>query len=310
MRSTSAQRRFAANSNAKSNPVRRAANAAANHMEQLEDRQLRSATLSGSTLFISGTAGPDRIDVDQSGTSLYVFENSVLTKLLPTSAVGNIVISAGAGDDYVKVWNAVTPPDEIYGEDGNDTIFGGVTGEYIQGGNGNDYINSGSGNDAVWAGEGNDIVYAMDGADMIGGAGGADSLSAGAGNDTVWGEAGNDTCYGESGNDRIYGGDNDDFVGCSTGNDTVYGGWGNDRIYGEAGNDYLAGEDGNDYITGGANNDTMLGGNGNDTFYAEDNYDDYLDGGAGWDNAQVDIDHWWEFDSNDTRWNIEYAFES
>jgi Ca2+-binding RTX toxin-like protein len=304
---TNTNKRFTSQSS--KNPVRRAANATANHMEQLEDRQLRSSTLSNGVLFVAGTPGADRLDIDQSGTTIYVFENSVLTRLYPVASVNNLVINGGAGDDYIQVWTGLTRPDEIYGEDGNDTIIGGITGEYIQGGNGNDWINSGAGNDAVWAGEGNDTVYGMDGNDQIGGAGGADSLSAGAGNDSVWGEAGNDILYGEAGSDLMYAGDGDDFVGCSTGNDTVYGGFGADRIYGEAGNDYLSGQDGNDIISGGMNNDTMMGGNGNDVFYAEDDYDDYLDGGAGYDTAQVDIDHWWESDSNDTRWNIESAYE-
>jgi RNA polymerase sigma factor (sigma-70 family) len=106
------------------------------------------------------------------------------------------------------------------------------------------------------------------------------------------------------------GGDDNDYLSCGTGNDTGRGGFGDDEIHGGDGNDYLYGDDGSDWLLGEGGDDCMFGGNGNDYFTAQDGVSEYIDGGAGWDTAFVDDRDWYEpWSANDTRYNVENAFE-
>ena len=144
------------------------------------------------------------------------------------------------------------------------------------------------------------------------GNGGNDALAVGSGVGAVYlnGGDGNDALYGGNANDTLDGWNGDDYISGGNGNDVLYGYFGNDQITGGAGNDYIYGESGSDTITGGAGDDCLYGGNDNDYFFACDGTNDYVDGGAGWDTAQVDIRGWWEFwAANDTQVNLEFGFE-
>jgi Ca2+-binding RTX toxin-like protein len=82
----------------------------------------------------------------------------------------------------------------------------------------------------------------------------------------------------------------DSFIG-DTGNDTVVGGSGNDSLSGGEGNDSLIGGDGYNFFIGGAGNDTLTGGVDGDIFLDEDtNGGDVIDGGAGYDYYQLQLD--------------------
>lgn len=97
---------------------------------------------------------------------------------------------------------------------------------------------------------------------------------------------------GTPGNDTISG----DLGGVA--NDTICGLGGNDTISGLGGNDKLSGGLGNDLVDGGANNDPILsggpgadktlGGGGGDKLFARDGVLDTLNGGVGYDRAQID----------------------
>ncbi|HMP80127.1 MAG TPA: calcium-binding protein, partial [Pirellulaceae bacterium] len=103
--------------------------------------------------------------------------------------------------------------DELYGEEGDDTIYGGL---------GNDTIYAGEGDDRVWGGAGNDFI------------------DGGPGDDEIYGEDGNDVIFGGPGNDRLHGGNGNDLLDGGPGNDsliagatgvsTLTGGGGNDRF--------------------------------------------------------------------------------
>lgn len=106
------------------------------------------------------------------------------------------------------------------------------------------------------------------------------------------------TMLGGDGSDRIYGGPQRDFVDGQAGADSVYGKSGRDRLEGGEGNDRLFGGDGDDEIRAGKDNgrvfdDSLFGGRGRDSLYSMDGNTDYVQCGAGPDQAYIDaIDEW------------------
>ena len=95
----------------------------------------------------------------------------------------------------------------------------------------------------------------------------------------------------------IEAGDGNDSVTGGLGNDTITGGIGNDRLDGANGNDNIDGQDGDDQVYGGIGDDTLTGGtgenqlygqNGNDTIFCQNGILDFVDGGAGFDQAHAD----------------------
>lgn len=140
------------------------------------------------------------------------------------------------------------------------------------------------------------------------GNGGNDSLAIGAGVGGAYlnGGDGNDYLYGGSGADSLDGWNGDDYVSGGGGNDTLWGYFGNDRLIGGDGNDSCYGEGGSDTITGGSGADYLSGGDDNDYFYAFDGTGDTINGGNGWDQAQVDSRSWWEpWAANDSLSGVE-----
>jgi hypothetical protein len=90
--------------------------------------------------------------------------------ILPKSySVKQIVVYAGAGDDFVQ----------------NNTAIPST----IDGGSGNDVLDGGAGKDIIFGGAGDDIIYGR------------------AGNDVLWGEAGIDRLIGGPGDDVLKGGE-------------------------------------------------------------------------------------------------------
>ena len=141
---------------------------------------------------------------------------------------------------------------------------------------------------------------------------GNDSLAVGANIGGVYmnGGEGNDYLYGGNGPDTLDGWNGDDYVSGGAGNDVLYGWYGNDQLTGGSGNDSCYGEGGSDSITGGAGNDYLSGGDDNDFFYAWDGSVDTINGGNGWDTAQVDKREWWEpWAPNDNVSGLEFYFE-
>ena len=194
---------------------------------------------------------------------------------------GALTVQGSPGSDWIQVSRSVGPLfDRI------DVIENGwVTGSF----------NTGS----VWS------------INMYGNAGN-DTLAVGGGIGAVYmnGGDGNDALYGGDANDTLDGWNGDDYVSGGNGNDILYGWYGNDNLTGGNGNDSIRGEYDSDTITGGAGNDNLYGGDGNDYFFACDGTNDYIDGGAGWDTAQVDKREWYEpWAANDSHSNLEFYFE-
>ena len=124
------------------------------------------------------------------------------------------------------------------------------------------------------------------------------------------GSDGNDTLIGGSGADRLDGWNGNDYVYGQGGNDTLWGYFGNDYISGGTGADSMYGESDSDTLHGGSGRDYMSGGAGNDFFYAKDDEDDTLNGGDGWDTAQVDDEPWYApWEAEDSLSGVENAFE-
>ncbi|MBQ9601370.1 MAG: hypothetical protein IJR46_05085, partial [Neisseriaceae bacterium] len=140
-----------------------------------------------------------------------------------------------------------------------------------------DVLYGGSGNDDIIGGNRNDVIYG-DELDSI------NTQSTKDGNDSLYGMGGDDLIYGNGGDDFIYGDGKADNASkgifqysaiSEHGNDIIYSGSGDDSVYGNAGDDMIFGEDGDDWISGDFNNTVVS------TQFADDNGDDYIDGGNG-----------------------------
>jgi hypothetical protein len=155
-------------------------------IEQLESRQLLAATLTGTTLNITGTSKGEAIHVNQIGSNILVkIGKTAPSKTFPISSVKTIEIDAGAGNDHVlDTFSAPGIATSIFGSNGNDTL---------EGSSGNDFLHGGAGNDRLLANAGSDTLV---------GGGGDDVLIGGAGNDTVNGSDGSDQATTE-GKDKL-----------------------------------------------------------------------------------------------------------
>ncbi len=94
--------------------------------------------------------------------------------------------------------------DNVFADDGNDTVRGAAGNDTIDGWNGDDFL-VGNG--------GNDFILGFNGRDKLLGGAGNDELLGEAGKDTLKGGAGEDTLNGGGGNDFLVGGNGaDDFL--------------------------------------------------------------------------------------------------
>jgi Ca2+-binding RTX toxin-like protein len=90
---------------------------------------------------------------------------------------------------------------------------------------------------------------------------------------------------GGSGDDHLRGGAANDVLDESA----AAGGSGHDALIGGDGDDSLSGGAQNDRLSGGTGEDELVGGRGSDAFFARDGYADSLAGGAGFDEARIDV---------------------
>ncbi|QOV91427.1 C2 family cysteine protease [Humisphaera borealis] len=139
------------------------------HFEQLEGRQLMSATYAlqpvaattAPALVITASAKADNIQFSRTATGgIAVSAEGKLVGVI-TKTVSQIVVNALGGNDRIIVDANVTVPATLNGGDGNDFLRGGGAKDILAGGNGNDTLVS------------------------IGG-GSTDMLSGGAGRDGFW----------------------------------------------------------------------------------------------------------------------------
>jgi Ca2+-binding RTX toxin-like protein len=128
-------------------------------------------------------------------------------------------------------------------------------------------VNSFGGNDVI------NLLSSPVGADVF----------AGGGSDQIMGSFANDNLNGDL---AIVQGFDGEELGAQ-----LFGTPGNDIIDGNAGSDVLRGGPADDRLSGGSGVDVMLGEAGNDTIFARDgNLNETVDGGTGFDTAQVDED--------------------
>ena len=282
--------------------------------EALEGRRLLSASLVGGTLTIVGTGGNDTLGVGQFGAATIRVEDNGIVRFFSDAAVDRIVVSGGAGSDFLTLargtGGAVNEPGTLFGGPGNDRLVGGAAGDRLRGDADNDNLFGGDGNDVLDGGTGTDDLRGGPGlGDVVsyasatrgvfvspnnvaddGPPGESDNVSSDVEgfdgspfNDVYVGSIAGNTARGFGGADILFGGG---------GNDGLVGGTGNDLLVGGTGNDSLAGEDGDDQLVGGLGFDRLNGGNGNDFFYAAGDASpagrDTLIGGPGFDLAEYD----------------------
>lgn len=261
------------------------------------------ASLNGSTLVVTGTAGSDQIDVSVSGGSVVATVAGLGQMSFPAGSVTLVKVYGDAGDDQI-------------------TLGAGLVGSYVS---------AGAGNDTVGGGPGNDTVVGHDGADSLTGGGGSDRLYAGNDNDvlrggddddSLYGQANNDLLFGDAGNDLLDGGNKTDTLAGGAGTDgadysrrsnpvtaepgtatngeanerdqigsdveNLYGGSGNDSLTGSAWTNKLYGNAGHDTLTATGGKDQLYGGAGEDLLLSRNSLKDWLFGGADDDRAQTD----------------------
>lgn len=187
-----------------------------------------------------------------------------------------VVVYAAGGDDEVTMTGFSA--DNLYGEDGNDTLRGAAGADDLYGGEGNDILYGDNQRDDLYGGAGEDTLH-----------GGSDNdrLYGGEDNDTLNGDGGSDRLEGQGGDDILNGGSGHDWMSGGSGDDTMNGGTHNDTLHGLAGNDIMNGGDGYDEMYGGDGNDTMDGGNQVDRLYGQGGAD-ILRGGASTDRLYGD----------------------
>jgi Ca2+-binding RTX toxin-like protein len=264
---------------------------------------------SGTTLSITGTAGPEYLLLSQedAGVEVKSFNGG---QVGPGAAAvcqpggeeylwvcprpARIVATLGAGDDDLAVYEGApfTVPMEVDGGPGDDRLWGASGADALSGGPGDDRLSGGGGADRLLGGDGNDLLTGRTGDDLLDGGAGDDSLEDGFAGPLGAADldAGADTYIGGPGDDRFsyFGrgapvsvtldgvaddgeaGEHDDV---HPDIEVVGGGSGDDVLVGSAGADHLWGSDGNDVLLGGGGDDRLDGNDG----------DDRLDGGPGGD---------------------------
>ncbi|HZN69752.1 MAG TPA: hypothetical protein VFB66_31040 [Tepidisphaeraceae bacterium] len=186
-------------------------------VELLEGRRLLSATLEGGVLTVTGTAGPDIIQLNLAdedtiavgivGSSGMAFPRDEVNLVVVRGLGGDdwllvgdgsaedgepafnvpLVLDGGPGDDLLSRGPRATTPATFHGGPGNDTINAGGGGgvNLVHGGPGDDDITGGPGTDIVFGGAGDDTILGGDGDDILVGGPGDDDIDGGAGADVV-----------------------------------------------------------------------------------------------------------------------------
>jgi Ca2+-binding RTX toxin-like protein len=278
--------------------------------EPLEDRRLLSASLSGTTLTVTGTGGNDTIVIRQENAASIRVEDNGAVISFNDAAVDAIVVSAGAGDDTVQANSTdalpLTERMTIDGGDGADLLVGGHGNDLVLGFAGNDTVRGGAGQDILDAGEGNNSLFGDAGGDALFAGHGSDRVDGGTGIDEVHYDSrtsgvkisldnvANDgsppAIVGGGGSFVVIPGEGDNVldtverVTTGSGDDVITGGTlaAANRFSGGGGNDRLEGRDGDDSLIGGDGDDVLLGGTGRDSL-SGDAGNDTLTGGSGVD---------------------------
>jgi hypothetical protein len=243
-----------------------------------------TVAVDGAVLRVTGTAGSERIVIDQLNGGTIIVANLGLDDALDAGA-GCIKypLSSHAQCDPAGVERAVV---EL--GDGDDEYLSGrfALPTRVDGGAGDDTLYDNDGVEEFYGGEGDDLLF-MD----IGPDGGADVLWGGPGYDRAsYGQSrgdgrglrlsiddvADDGVAGEGDNihtdiEALNGGDGDDVLIGTPGDNELDGRTGDDKLYGLGGDDLLLG--GNEINAGGADTDLLAGGDGFDIVDYSEHWD-------------------------------------
>ena len=175
----------------------------------------------------------------------------------------------GTSDQDKLEGTDLSRPDDIKGEDGDDSLYGGAGDDELDGGMGSDLLVGGPGADILTGGEdrdGNDkdtisYKYSPEGVTinlLTGSARGGDATG-----DTF--ETDIEDVQGSMHDDRLSGDNRANTLMGLEGNDELSGDNGDDTLSGGAGDDELDGGDGDDTLIGGPGADELTGGDDDDT---------------------------------------------
>src|SRR4051794_8143577 len=140
-----------------------------------------SASVDATTLRVTGDGASDKIALFADPTNLVidVGEDGTADFTFPRASFTAVSVTAGGGDDEVRVQGLPLDGVTVDGGTGNDTLIGGAGAETLSGGSGNDLVDGNIGADTVSLGSGNDTVQwdPGDGSDVVAGDGGTDTLN-------------------------------------------------------------------------------------------------------------------------------------
>src|SRR5947209_5920587 len=146
-------------------------------VEQLESRLTpATATVAAGTLNVVGD-GADRINVFLDRTQLVVTDRGVELGRFASAAVNQIIVSAGAGDNILRIAPNVQQTAVLNGGTGRTDLIAGAGPSVLNGQAGT--------KDKLGGGPGNDVLQGGPGADQLIGRGNADLLDGGPGSDKI-----------------------------------------------------------------------------------------------------------------------------
>lgn len=198
-----------------------------------------------STLTVRGTRGNDQIAIENTADGKLNVSVNGATQTY--SGVKNVVVLAGAGDDFVEVAKGTTARVALMGGSGNDQLRNRAEWSAVFGGSGSDVISNHADKALVMGNRGSDTIQNFGDRDLVHGGFGTDHLK-NFGTSTV--------AMGSWGADKIENFE-DAIVSGGAGNDKLRN-YGEDSVVlGMTGKDDLRNTQNGSYLNGGWNRDTV-----------------------------------------------------
>ncbi len=131
-------------------------------------------TVAGDTLTVTGDGAADTITLRLTSPTTLEVNGIPFTR----GTFTRISIRSGAGDDTIRIADALTEPASIESGAGADTVIGGPGKETIVTGDDADFVQPGGGDDTVLLGSGDDTALQGENSDTVDGQAGKDTLRA------------------------------------------------------------------------------------------------------------------------------------
>src|SRR4051794_24270553 len=135
-------------------------------------------SVTGDTLTVTGDGAADQIALRVIAPGTLQVDTGAAALDFNRATFSKVAIRSGAGDDVVRIEDALTEATTIETGAGADTVLGGPAGELIATGDDGDQVAPGGGDDTVLLGAGNDTISQGDGFDGVDGQSGSDRLIA------------------------------------------------------------------------------------------------------------------------------------